>query len=68
MAVKSPSLDELVEGSKRAGYVPEKEVAAYPKRTSLVSGYVSVERAKAKPLIIKEVSSALRTLRTERTA
>lgn len=66
MAVRSPSLDELIQGAKRAGYAPEPEVAAYPKRSASVSGYVSVERIKAKSLIIKEVSSALRTLRTER--
>jgi len=65
-AVKTPSLDELVEAAKRAGYTPEPQIAAHPKRSSTVSGYVSVERTKPKSLVIKEVASSLRTLKAER--
>lgn len=65
-AVKNPSLGELIEAAKRAGYEPEPQVASYPKRYWIPSGYVSIEKKKPKATVIKELALLLRTVRGEK--
>jgi len=65
MAVKNPSLKELSEAAKRAGYDPEEASAAYPKRPVTRSGYISIERRKAKSSTIRELAPILSKIRGE---
>jgi len=64
-AVKSPSLGELAEATKRLGYDSEPVQASYPKRFWLTSGYVSINRMKSKAAAIREIADTLRTVRGE---
>ena len=65
MAVRNPSLKELEEAAKRAGYKPETIEASYPRRMQISSGYVSIERNKPKIKAIKELASRLSKIRGE---
>jgi len=65
VSVRNPTLDELQEASKRAGYEPSCTKAFYPKHVSIESGYVSIKRAKSKVQMIKEISRLLSTIRGE---
>ncbi|MGQ9718991.1 MAG: signal recognition particle subunit SRP19/SEC65 family protein [Nitrososphaerales archaeon] len=64
-SVKNPTLDELVKAARLSGYNPTSFVASYPKRSSTPSGYITIERKKPKSLVLKEVSRALTTVRSE---
>jgi signal recognition particle subunit SEC65 len=65
--VKDPKLEELVAAARRLGYAPESEVARYPKRFQVSSGYVSLEkRAQAKKTsVISELAKTLSVVRGE---
>ena len=65
IAVRNPSLQELEEAAKRAGYKPEPNEASHPKRMQLSSGYVSIERNKPKIQAIKELASRLSMIHGE---
>ena len=66
MAVRDPSLDELIDAAKRVGYTPESQTAINPKRYSSVSGYICLERAKPKSLALKRIATVLKTVRSDR--
>jgi signal recognition particle subunit SRP19 len=65
MAVRNPTLNELEEAAKKAGYKPETKEAAYPRRMQINSGYISIERNKPKIQVIKELASRLSMIRGE---
>jgi len=65
VSVRNPTLDELHEASKRAGYEASCTKAFYPKHVSIESGYVSIKRTKSKVQMIKEISRLLSTIRGE---
>lgn len=64
-AIRNPKLIELEKAAIKKGYKPTSVTAFHPKRTKVVSGYISIERVKAKSLIINELSSLLPTIRGE---
>ncbi|MCX8191868.1 MAG: hypothetical protein N3F06_03585 [Nitrososphaerales archaeon] len=64
-SVRNPTLKELEEAAKRIGYHPESVVAIYPKRIYLQSGYISIEKLKAKSKVIREIARALAMVRGE---
>lgn len=65
MTVRNPTLQELEEAARRAGYEYESQEAAYPKRMRSKSGYVSIKRRKTKVETIKEIAALLSTIRGE---
>lgn len=69
-SVKDPSLDELVEATKRLGYKPESQAAKIPSRSYIPSGYVSIEKKTGtkKMQVIAETARILSLVRGERTA
>jgi signal recognition particle subunit SRP19 len=69
-SVKDPKLSELVEATKALGYNPEPEAVKHPKRMSLQSGIVSVEKreGKKKSVILLEVAKSLSNVRGKRIA
>ncbi len=69
-SVKDPRLDELSEAARRLGYTAEAEQAKFPRRMSVPSGYVSIEKRKElkKEKVIEEISKALSSVRGEKAA
>jgi signal recognition particle subunit SRP19 len=67
-SVKDPRLDELVEAVQNLGYSPEPAVLKHPKRMSIQSGCVSVEKRAGvkKSSVIFEVAGSLSTVRGKR--
>lgn len=61
--VRNPTLQELVNAARAAGYDPKPDSAYHPKRGKVPSGYVSVSKGKNKEVIIREVSLALTRIR-----
>jgi signal recognition particle subunit SEC65 len=59
MAVKNPSLEELVEAVKRLGFEGEPFKAKHPKRPRSVSGYVSIVKRMKKQELLRMVAKAL---------
>lgn len=64
-AVKNPTLDELAKAVGRLGLEAEVATAAYPKRMSIKSGYVSVPKTKKKSALMREIANMLATVRGE---
>lgn len=69
-SVKDPKLGELVEAAKIIGYNAESEVAKHPKRMSLQSGIVSVEKKEGmkKSAVLLEVAKSLSNVRGRKAA
>ena len=69
-SVRDPKLDELVEATKVLGYNPEPEVVKHPKRMSVQSGIVSVEKRAGvkKSAVILQVAKSLSDVRGKRAA
>ncbi len=69
-SVKDPKLNELVEAAKNLGYNPEPAVVKHPKRMSLSSGMVSVEKREGlkKSGILFQVAKALSDVRGKKAA
>jgi signal recognition particle subunit SRP19 len=69
-SVKDPKLGELVEAAKILGYNPESEAAKHPKRMSLQSGIVSVEKKEGikKSAVLLEVAKSLSNVRGRKAA
>ncbi len=65
MAVRNPTIQELEEAAKRAGYKPESIEAYHPKRIQIKTGYISIEKKKAKIQVIKDLASRLSMIRGE---
>lgn len=65
MAVRNPSLQELEEAAKRAGYKPEAVEALHPKRVKNKSGYISIEKNGVKIQVIKDMATKLSMIRGE---
>lgn len=65
MAVRNPSLQELEEAAKRAGYKPETVEALHPKRVKTKSGYISIEKKRVKIQVIKDLATRLSVIRGE---
>ena len=65
LCVKNPTLDELVKAATRLGYNPVATEASFPKRDSIHSGYINIERKKPKSVILKEISKFLGTIKGE---
>jgi signal recognition particle subunit SEC65 len=59
MAVKNPSLEELVEAAKRLGLEGEPFKAKHPKRPRNVSGYISVVKKMKKQELLRMVAKVL---------
>jgi signal recognition particle subunit SRP19 len=64
-AIRNPKLIELEKAATRIGYKPASVNAFHPKRTNIESGYISIERVKAKTQIINEMSALLPAIRGE---
>ena len=64
-AVKSPTLEELKKAVERLGYTPEIVKAHHPKRSQIVSGYISIDRKDKKTKVIYELAESLKTIRGE---
>ena len=64
-ATRSPTLEEIIEACRRAGYDPQPTEAFFPARSHVPSGYVSVEKKKRKVETIQEVASMLTQVRGE---
>ena len=64
-SVRNPGLKELEEAAARLGYSPAAHPAAHPKRSLTPSGYISIEKKKAKSVAVKEIARALVALRGE---
>ncbi|MDA4130434.1 MAG: hypothetical protein OK457_06655, partial [Thaumarchaeota archaeon] len=64
------TLDELTETARRLGYKPVAEVAKYPSRMMLPSGFVSIEKrtGEKKSKVISEFSKVIAAVRGEKTA
>jgi signal recognition particle subunit SRP19 len=69
-SVKDPKLDELVEAARRLNYSPEQEVVKHPKRATLQTGYISIEKKnpKKKGTVLLEIAKSLSTVRGEKAA
>jgi signal recognition particle subunit SRP19 len=69
-SVKDPKLSELVEAIKILGYNPQSAVASHPKRMSVQSGIVSIEKREGvkKSAILLEVAKSLSDVRGKRAA
>jgi signal recognition particle subunit SRP19 len=69
-SVKDPRLSELVEATRALGYNPESEIMRHPKRMSLQSGIVSIEKrtGKKKNAIMLEVAKSLSNVRGKKAA
>jgi signal recognition particle subunit SRP19 len=67
-SVKDPKLGELLEAMRALGFNPESEVVRHPKRASLQSGIVSIEKRpeKKKSAILLEVAKSLSIVRGRR--
>jgi signal recognition particle subunit SRP19 len=67
-SVKDPKLDELIEATTALGYSPESSVVKHPKRVSIQSGYVSVEKRSGikKGALLMEVAKSLSNVRGKR--
>lgn len=63
--VKNPTLEELVKAATRLGYKPIAVEASFPKRSSIHSGYINIERKKSKSVILKEISKSLGIIKGE---
>jgi signal recognition particle subunit SEC65 len=64
-AVRAPTLEELGQAARRAGYVPEAAEAKHPRRALARTGYVMVERKKAKSAVLREIALQLGRVRGE---
>lgn len=69
-SVKDPKIDELSEAAKRLNYSPEQEIVRHPKRSTIQTGYVSIEKRnpKKKGAVLLELAKSLSTVRGERAA
>jgi signal recognition particle subunit SRP19 len=67
-SVKDPKLDELVEATTLLGYSPESEALRHPKRISVQSGCVSIEKRSGvkKGALLIEVAKSLSNVRGKR--
>ena len=63
-AIKSPTLNELVEACNHNNYSCENHIAYHPKRMTIVSGYVSLEKKDSKSLMVKKLTKSLITIRS----
>jgi signal recognition particle subunit SEC65 len=64
-AVRAPTLEELGQAARRAGYAPEAAEARHPRRVLVRSGYVTVERKKPKSAAVHEIALQLGRVRGE---
>ena len=62
-AIKSPTLNELVEACANNNYSCENHIAYYPKRMNNASGYISLEKKDPKSLVIKKLAKSLMVIR-----
>jgi signal recognition particle subunit SRP19 len=69
-AVKEPKLEELAEAARRLNYSPEQEVVKHPKRATVLTGYISIEKhnPKKKGATLLEIAKSLSTVRGEKTS
>lgn len=69
-AVFDPSMDELVEAARLAGYEPKdvNDNARYPRRSYTRSGYIMVEKKEGitKSTTLKRIAEALLQIRSRR--
>lgn len=63
LATRAPTLDELVEASKRLSLQPVEQVARYPNSASRQSGYVSVIKQKPKHSLVSKLAKELAYVR-----
>ena len=63
-AIKSLTLNELIEACNHNNYSCENNVAYHPKRMTNTSGYVSIDKKDSKSLIIKKLAKSLIVLRS----
>ena len=66
-SLRNPTIDELTKAVKRLNYNPTPVLAFYPKRNTVQSGYINIERKKTKSIVIKEIAKALTSVRGEQT-
>jgi signal recognition particle subunit SRP19 len=64
-AVKNPTLQELAKAAERLKLQAEVIEAAFPKRMSVKTGYLSIPKAKKKSQTIRDISNMLATVRGE---
>ncbi len=62
-AVKAPTLEELCQAALSLGYTPQPTQARHPKRSHILSGYISIEKRMGKMKTIRELGEALRKIR-----
>jgi signal recognition particle subunit SRP19 len=69
-AVKDPKIEELAEAARRLNYTPEQEIVKHPKRATVLSGYISIEKKnpKKKGATLLEIAKSLSTVRGEKSA
>ena len=62
-ATRAPSLQELGEACRRLNIQPLPQVARFPLSPTRESGYVSVEKAKPKQVLVMKVAKELSVVR-----
>jgi signal recognition particle subunit SRP19 len=69
-AVKDPKLEELAEAARRLNYSPEQETVKHPKRATVQTGYISIEKRsqKKKGTVLLELAKSLSNVRGEKAA
>lgn len=69
-SVKDPKIDELAEAAKNLGYSPVTESLKHPKRMSVPSGCISVEKRAGvkKGAVLMQMAKALSSVRGRRAA
>ncbi len=67
-AVIDPKLEELAEAARRLNYSPEQEVVKHPKRATIQTGYISIEKRNPnkKGSILLEIAKSLSNVRGEK--
>jgi len=66
MATRDPRVDELEEACRRLNLQPSPQVARYPGRSGVESGYVSVKKSKPKRNLMDKIAKELIVVRAAR--
>lgn len=64
-SIKNPELSDLVEAAKRLDLNPIGKEARHPKRVSITSGYISIDKKTKKSTILQDIAKMFAIVKGE---